>query len=148
MEIALGGCAVMQGPALGRASAWCDLCCCHLEIHNDFEQGLLSFTFLLGLSHQAAGLAGPIGQIVASFVEMEETVRGSFLWGGSWSSLGTMFNSRGQLDIPEELLGKLSNRVFKRKGLPARIGVMEDVLKEVDLNRPFGKRTCQVLSSL
>lgn len=57
-----------------------------------------------------------------------------------------MFNLRGQLDTLGELLDKLSNRVFKRRRIPVRIGVMENILKEVGLNWPLGKRSHQVLS--
>lgn len=46
---------------------------------------------------------------MASFVQMEETGRRSFLRGGSWNSLWTMLWFRGQLDTPGGLLGKLSN---------------------------------------
>lgn len=71
---------------------------------------------------------------MAPFVEMEKAGRGSFFWERSWSSLWTMLNLRGQLDTMGELLDKLSNRVFKRRRFPIRIGVMENILKEVGLN--------------
>lgn len=83
---------------------------------------------------------------MAPFVEMEKAGRGSCFGERSWSSLWTMFNLRGQLDTMGELLDKLSNTVFKRRRLPIRIGVVENVLKEVGLNWPLGKRSRQVLS--
>lgn len=54
-----------------------------------------------------------------------------------WSSFWVVLRLWDWLDSPVELLGKLSNRVFKRGRLSTQTVVMEDILKEVRFELAF-----------
>lgn len=59
-------------------SALFNVCCCHLDILNNYQTGPLELHFALGPTHYASSR-----QIEAPFMEMEETGRGAFCGGGN-----------------------------------------------------------------